>query len=58
MQQQYREQHSDIRGVSKDFGEWYQKTNKIEDINKLTLLAFIIIVILHNTLLETFINFL
>jgi hypothetical protein len=25
--------------VSKTFGEWYQKTNKTEDTNKLTLLA-------------------
>jgi hypothetical protein len=25
-----------IRGVSKKFGEWYQKTNKTEDTNKLT----------------------
>jgi hypothetical protein len=25
------------------FGEWYQKTNKREDTNKLTLLAFKII---------------
>jgi hypothetical protein len=25
------------------FGEWYQKTNKTEDTNKLTLLAFKII---------------
>jgi hypothetical protein len=24
----------DIRGVSKKFGEWYQKTNKTEDTNK------------------------
>jgi hypothetical protein len=38
-----------IRGVSKMFGEWYQKTNKTEDINKLTLLTFKIIAILHNT---------
>jgi hypothetical protein len=30
------------------FGEWYQKTNKTEDTNKLTLLAFKIIAILHN----------
>jgi hypothetical protein len=30
----------DVRGVSKRFGEWYQKTNKTEDTNKLTLLAF------------------
>jgi hypothetical protein len=29
-----------ICGVSKMFGEWYQKTNKTEDPNKLTLLAF------------------
>jgi hypothetical protein len=34
--------------VSKTFGEWYQKTNKTEDINNLTLLAFKIIAILHN----------
>jgi hypothetical protein len=26
--------------VFKTFGEWYQKTNKTEDTNKLTLLAF------------------
>jgi hypothetical protein len=26
--------------VSKKFGEWYQKTNKTEDTNKLTLLVF------------------
>jgi hypothetical protein len=47
-----------IRGVSKQFGEWYQKTNTTGDTNKLTLLAFKIIVILHNTLLATFIKFL
>jgi surface polysaccharide O-acyltransferase-like enzyme len=40
------------------FGEWYQKTNKTEYTNKLTLLAFKIIVILHNTLLATFIKLL
>jgi hypothetical protein len=34
--------------VSKTFGEWYQKTNKTEDTNKLSLLAFKIIAILHN----------
>jgi hypothetical protein len=39
------------------FGEWYQKTYKTEDSNKLTLLAFKIIAILHNTLLATFISF-
>jgi hypothetical protein len=46
-----------LRGVSKKFGEWYHKTNKTEDTNKLTLLAFKIIAILHNTLLATFIRF-
>jgi hypothetical protein len=45
-----------LRGVSKKFGEWYQKTNKTEDTNKLTLSAFEIIAILHNTLLTTFIK--
>jgi hypothetical protein len=43
-----------ICGVSKMFGEWYEKRNKTEDTNKLTLLAFKIIIILHNTRLETF----
>jgi hypothetical protein len=38
------------------FGEWYQKTNKTDDTNKLTLLAFKIIIILHNTRLATFIK--
>jgi hypothetical protein len=47
-----------IRGVSEKFGEWYQKTNKTENTNKLTLLTFKIIVILHNTLLATFIKLL
>jgi hypothetical protein len=47
-----------ICGVSKKFGELYQKTNKTEDTNKLTLLAFKIIAILHNTLLATFIKLL
>jgi hypothetical protein len=47
---------SHICGVSKTFGEWYQKTNKTEDTNKLTLLAFKIIAILHNTWLATFIK--
>jgi hypothetical protein len=40
--------------VSKKFAEWYQKTNKTEHTNKLTLLAFKIITILHNTRLATF----
>jgi hypothetical protein len=47
-----------ICGVSKTFGEWYQKTNKTEDTNKLTLLAFKIIAILHNTRLATLIKLL
>jgi hypothetical protein len=38
----------------KKYGEWYQKTNKREDTNKLTLLTFKIIAILHSTLLTTF----
>jgi hypothetical protein len=40
------------------FGEWYQKTNRTEDTDKLTLLAFKIIAILHNTRLATFIKLL
>jgi hypothetical protein len=44
--------------VSKKFGEWYQKTNETEDTNKLTLLAFKIIAILHNTLLAKFVKLL
>jgi hypothetical protein len=47
-----------ICGVSKTFDECYQKTNKTEDTTKLTLLAFNIIIILHNTRLETFIKLL
>jgi hypothetical protein len=47
-----------ICGVSKMFSEWYQKTNKTQDTNKLTLLAFKIIIILHNTRLATFIKLL
>jgi hypothetical protein len=46
---------SHICGVSKKFGEWHQKTNTTEDTNKLTLLAFKIIAILHNTRLAKFI---
>jgi hypothetical protein len=38
--------------------EWYQKTNKTEDANKLTSLAFKIIIILHNKRLATFIKLL
>jgi hypothetical protein len=52
----YKELH--ICGVSKMFGEWYQKTNKTEDTNILTLLAFKIIAILHNARLATFIKLL
>jgi hypothetical protein len=40
------------------FGEWYQKTNKTEDTNKSTVLAFKIIAILYNTWLATFIKLL
>jgi hypothetical protein len=47
-----------IYGVSKTFGEWYQKTNKTENTNKLALLVFKIIAILHNTRLATFIKLL
>jgi hypothetical protein len=36
---------SHICGVSEKFGEWYQKTNKTKDTNKLNLLAFKIIAI-------------
>jgi hypothetical protein len=49
---------SHICGVSKTFGEWYQKTNKPKDTNELTLLSFKIIAILHNTRLATFIKLL
>jgi hypothetical protein len=49
---------SHICSVSKTFGEWYQKTNKKEDTNKLTLLALKIIAIRHNTRLATFIKLL
>jgi hypothetical protein len=49
---------SHICGVSKVFGEWYQKTNKTEDTNNLTSLAFKIIAILHNTRLATLIKLL
>jgi hypothetical protein len=44
--------------VSKTFDEWYQKTNETEDTSKLTLLAFKIIAILHNTRLAMFIKLL
>jgi hypothetical protein len=47
-----------ICGVSKMFGEWYQITNKTEDTNKLTSLAFKIIIILHNRRLATYIKLL
>jgi hypothetical protein len=38
-----------VHGFSKRFVEWYHKTNKTEDTNKLILLAFKIIAILHKT---------
>jgi hypothetical protein len=43
-----------IHGASKTFGEWYQE--KKEDTNRLTILDFKTIRILHNTLLATFIK--
>jgi hypothetical protein len=46
------------RGVSKTFDKCYQKTNKTEYTNNLTLLAFKINAILHSTLLATFIKLL
>jgi hypothetical protein len=49
---------SHICGVSKKFGECYQKTNKTEDTYELILVAFKIIAILHNTRLATFIKLL
>jgi hypothetical protein len=42
--------------VFKKFGEWYQKKNKTDDTNKLTLLTHKLIAILHNTLLAMFIK--
>jgi hypothetical protein len=45
---------SQICVVSKTFGEWYQKTNKTEDTNKLTLLTFKIIAILHKQCVVSF----
>jgi hypothetical protein len=45
-----------VQGVSKKFGEWYQEKKKQEDTNKLTILAFKIILILHKTQLATFIK--
>jgi hypothetical protein len=47
---------TDIQGVSKKFGDWYQKTPQKEDTIKLTILAFKMILILHNTQLATFIK--
>jgi hypothetical protein len=38
--------------VSKKFGEWYQE--KKEDTNVITVFAFKMILIHHNTLLATF----
>jgi hypothetical protein len=40
-----------LRGVSKKFGEWYQKRNKTEGTNEL-------IAVLHKTLLAKFIRLL
>jgi hypothetical protein len=45
-----------VQGASKKFDEWYQEKKKKEDTNKSTILAFKMILILHNTLLATFIK--
>jgi hypothetical protein len=45
-----------IQGASEKFGEWYQEKKKKEDTIKFTILAFKMILILHNTLLATFIT--
>jgi hypothetical protein len=45
-----------VQGVSKKFGEWYQEKKKKEDTNKITILAFKMNLLLHNTLLATFIK--
>jgi hypothetical protein len=45
-----------IHGVSKQFGEWYQEKKKKEDTNKITVLAFKMNLLFHNTLLATFIK--
>jgi hypothetical protein len=42
--------------VSKKFGEWYQEKKKKADTNKLTILAFKMVLILHKTQLATFIK--
>lgn len=43
---------------AKKFVEWYQKTKKNEDTNKLSLVVFKIIGFFHNTLLATLIKLL
>jgi hypothetical protein len=43
-----------ICGVSKTFGEWYQKTNKSEDTNKLTSIQQRATAILRSIPKETF----
>jgi hypothetical protein len=50
------EQRKQLHGVSKKFSEWYQEKKKKEDTNKLTVLAFKMNLLLHNTLLATFIK--
>jgi hypothetical protein len=45
-----------IQGAFKKFGEWYQEKNKKEDTNKITVLAFKMVLNLHNTMLATFIK--
>ena len=46
-----------IHGVSKKFGESYQKTNKTKDTNKFSLLPFKTVAIRYNTRLTTFVQF-
>jgi hypothetical protein len=43
-------QTAEIQGASKKFGEWYQEKKKKEDTNKITVLAFKMNLLLHNTL--------
>jgi hypothetical protein len=45
-----------IQGAFKKFGEWYQEKNKKEDTNKITVLAFKMVLNLQNTMLATFIK--
>ena len=48
----------DLHGLFKNFGEFYQKTNKTKDINKFSLLLFKIVAIRYNTGLTMFVQLL